>query len=100
MAKPKILITRGWPAECEARAARDYDATLNRDDTPMNLDQMRAALAEHDAICPTVTDALPADLFGDDLRTRIIGNFGVGYNHIDIAAAKALGSRCRTPPAF
>ncbi|QFS81270.1 Glycerate dehydrogenase [Roseivivax sp. THAF40] len=98
MAKPKILITRGWPAECEARAARDYDATLNRDDTPMNLDQMRAALAEHDAICPTVTDALPADLFGDDLRTRIIGNFGVGYNHIDIAAAKAAGIAVSNTP--
>ncbi|SIS49724.1 Lactate dehydrogenase [Roseivivax lentus] len=98
MAKPKILITRGWPAECEARAARDYDATLNADDAPLDTDQMRAALADYDAVCPTVTDALPADLFEGSPRAWIIGNFGVGYNHIDVAAAKAAGIAVSNTP--
>lgn len=98
MAKPKILITRGWPAECEARATRDYDATLNTEDAPLDRDALAAALQEYDAICPTVTDALPADLFAGDPCTKIIGNFGVGFNHIDIAAAKAAGIAVSNTP--
>ena len=30
-------------------------------------------------------------LSGDNLRARLIGNFGVGFNNIDIKAAKRLG---------
>jgi lactate dehydrogenase-like 2-hydroxyacid dehydrogenase len=43
-------------------------------------------------VLPTVSDKLPAAVFeGGQLRTRILGNFGVGFNHIDVAAAKAAG---------
>ncbi|MHA6327167.1 2-hydroxyacid dehydrogenase [Roseivivax sp. CAU 1753] len=98
MTKPKILITRKWPDDCEARAARDYDATLNLDDTPLTGDALAAALRTYDAICPTVTDALPAMLFGAGARTRIIGNFGVGHNHIDVAAARGQGIAVTNTP--
>lgn len=92
MSKPKVLITRRWPASVEAKLQAVYDVTLNRDDHPFSAEEMRAALRDYDAVCPTVCDSLPAEVLNvPDKRCKILGNFGVGYNHIDIEAARQQG---------
>ncbi|MEK1900435.1 MAG: D-glycerate dehydrogenase, partial [Rhizobium sp.] len=91
MPKPRILVTRRWPAAVEAVLAERFDLTLNRDDVPLAESELRQALADYDAVLPTVSDKLPAAVFSGDVRTKILGNFGVGFNHIDIATAKAKG---------
>jgi lactate dehydrogenase-like 2-hydroxyacid dehydrogenase len=53
----------------------------------MGADGLGAALREAEIVLPTVSDALPAELFDGPVRTRFLGNFGVGYNHIDLGAA-------------
>lgn len=92
MSKPRILVTRRWPAAAEAVLAEHFETTLNHHDTPLGENEMREALTGYDAVLPTVSDRLPASVFeGAEIKARILGNFGVGYNHIDIAAAKARG---------
>lgn len=92
MTKPKVLITRRWPAAVEAKLRQQYDATLNHDDHPFTAEEFKQALQHYDAVCPTVCDSLPADVINvANKRCKILGNFGVGYNHIDIAAAKQAG---------
>lgn len=92
MNKPNVLITRRWPASVEAKLQTLYDVTLNLDDHPLTADELRHALQHYDAVCPTVCDSLPAEVLTvPNKRCRILGNFGVGYNHIDIAAAQAEG---------
>ena len=92
MSKPKVVVTRKWPAEVEAELRQLYDVTLNENDIPMTADELKRALQTADALLPTVTDPITADILGvDNKRARIIGNFGVGYNNIDITAAKAQG---------
>lgn len=92
MDKPKVIVTRKWPAEVEAKLAALYDVRLNDSDVPMTADQLKAALQTADALLPTVTDPITADILSvADKRTKIIGNFGVGYNNIDINTAKAQG---------
>ncbi len=92
MVKPSILISRRWPAAVEARLQQDYDVTLNTSDTPMTVAEFQKALQNFDAVLPTVTDKLGADVFDvDNLRCKILGNFGVGFSHIDLEAAKAAG---------
>ncbi|ETW10940.1 glyoxylate reductase [Roseivivax marinus] len=98
MAQPKILLTRRWPQAVEDRLSRDYDVTLNTDDTPMTAEQIGAALGDYDAVCPTVSDSLPAALFDSKMRTRILGNYGVGVNHIDLDAARAAGLTVTNTP--
>ena len=99
MSKPKVLVTRQWPQAVEAVLAERIDATFNRDDLPMDAAAIGAALAAYDAVLPTVSDKLPADLFDrDDIRTRILGNFGVGFNHIDTKAASARGIAVTNTP--
>ncbi len=92
MSKPKVLITRRWPASVEAKLQERYELTLNLDDHPFSLAEFQAALQNYDAVCPTVCDSLPAEVLNvANKRCKILGNFGVGYNHIDINAAKQQG---------
>lgn len=92
MTKPKVLITRRWPESVEAKLKQRYDVNLNEDDQPLSAEQLKHALQTYDAVCPTVCDSLPADVLNiPNKRCKILGNFGVGYNHIDIAAAKQQG---------
>jgi lactate dehydrogenase-like 2-hydroxyacid dehydrogenase len=91
-ARPRIVITRRIPAACEEEATRRFDAVLNREDTPLSPAQLMEALRTADGLLPTVTDKMNAEvLAAEPLRTKIIANFGVGFNNIDIAAAKGRG---------
>ncbi len=92
MSKPKVFITRRWPASVEEKLRNLYDVTLNETDRPFTADEFKAALQSYDAVCPTVCDSFPAEVLNvEDKRCKILANFGVGYNHIDIPAAKANG---------
>jgi lactate dehydrogenase-like 2-hydroxyacid dehydrogenase len=90
MSKAKVFITRRWPESVEKKLQERYDVTLNTDDHPLSADEFKAALQNYDAVCPAVCDSLPAEVLKvSNKRCKILANFGVGYNHIDIATAKA-----------
>lgn len=92
MSLPKVLITRRWPMSVEQQLRQLFDVTLNEDDHPFTADELKHALQNYDAVCPTVCDSLPAEVLNvPNKRCKILGNFGVGYNHIDIDAAKRQG---------
>ena len=99
MSKPKVIVSRKWPEKVEAQLKELYDVQLNENDIPMTADEMKHALANCDAFCPTVTDAVNADvLSGDNIRAKMIGSYGVGYNHLDLDAAKAAGLTVSNTP--
>ena len=92
MSKLKVLVTRKWPAEVEEQLKALYDVQLNEKDIAMSADDLKSALQNYDALLPTVTDPITADILGvEGKRAKIIGNFGVGFNNIDINAAKEQG---------
>ncbi len=92
MPDPVIVVTRRWPVQVEEELQRRFGRVrLNTDDSPLGPDGLRTALAEADVVLPTVSDRLSAELFEGDLRTRFLGNFGVGYNNIDVEAAAEAG---------
>lgn len=87
--KPRVIVTRRWPAAVEQVLAERFDTTFNPGDAPLSPTQMKAAFLNFDAILPTVSDKLPAAIFPDaDIRTKLIANFGVGFSHIDLDAAR------------
>ena len=99
MSKLKVIVTRAWPAEVEATLKEKYDVQLNVNDVAMTKDEMKKALGLCDAFLPTVTDPVDAEvLSAEPLRAKFIGNFGVGFNHIDLDAAKARGLTVTNTP--
>lgn len=92
-------MTRRLPKPVEDELVRLFDAQLNVDDRALTTDELREAVATADALLPTVTDEISAVVLGaDPRRTRIIANFGVGYNNIDVEAAKAAGIAVTNTP--
>ncbi len=93
MARPKILLTRRWPEAVERRLAEHYEAIFNTADRQMDAQELGQAFRDHDALCPTVSDVIDAELLEQARggRARILGNYGVGVNHIDLKAAADLG---------
>lgn len=90
MSKPKVFVTRRWTDSVQVKLRERYDVTLNETDCPLTANEFRAALQNYDAVCPTVCDSFPADVLNvENKHCKILANFGVGYNHIDIEVAKA-----------
>ena len=91
-ARPRVVVTRRIPEAVEARLAERFDAVLNPDDRPMSGEQLVEAMRTADALLPTVTDRVSAEVLGAaGRRVRIVSNFGVGYNNIDVEAARRAG---------
>lgn len=97
--RPRVVVTRTLPAPVEERIASLFDAQLNADDTPLSAPALAQAMREADALLPTVTDRIGAPLLGlPERRVRIVANYGVGYNNIDVAAARACGVAVTNTP--
>jgi lactate dehydrogenase-like 2-hydroxyacid dehydrogenase len=76
-----------------------FDTELNLDDAPLDRDALIKAVQRADAIVPTITDHIDADLIaaaGDKLK--LIANFGAGVDHIDVAAANERGIAVTNTP--
>jgi lactate dehydrogenase-like 2-hydroxyacid dehydrogenase len=97
--RPTVVVTRRLPEPVEQELAKDFDARLNRDDRPLGPDGLGDALRTADALLCTVTDRLTAEVLAvEPRRARLLANFGVGFNHIDVDAAKALGLAVSNTP--
>lgn len=91
-ARPSLLVTRRLPAPVEARLDKAYDATFNPDDRPLSPEALAAAFCKHDAVMPTVSDRITAEMLqAEGRRVQIVANVGVGYSNIDVDAATQAG---------
>lgn len=96
----KLLITRAMPDSVVDRARTRFDVTWRNELVAMTADELRSALRDYDAVLPTLGDMFSAEVFADvpQPRARLLANFGVGYNHIDVAAARAAGVAVTNTP--
>lgn len=99
MTKQVLLVTRRLPPEVEARAARDYQARLNAEDTPRTSADILGLAAGADAILCCPADRMDADTIAAlPSSVKVIATFSVGFDHVDIHAAQARGiAVCNTP---
>lgn len=96
----KLLITRNLPQSVVTAAHAQFDVTYRDKTTVMSREEMVASLSEFDALLPTLGDLYSAEVFAavEAPRTKLLANFGVGYNHIDVAAAKSAGIAVSNTP--
>lgn len=83
-----------------AAAEARFDVTCRATTQPMDLAECTAALGTYDLILPTLGDAFVAQAFeqAENIRAKVLANFGVGYNHIDVGAARAAGVEVSNTP--
>jgi lactate dehydrogenase-like 2-hydroxyacid dehydrogenase len=101
MAEQQILVTRAWPKAAEERLVAEGLGTvsLRHPDTALSHEEWMAAAESYDAILPTVSDRIPAEFYGAAKgKVRVMANYGVGFNHIDIEAARENGIAVTNTP--
>ncbi|MEC9454489.1 MAG: D-glycerate dehydrogenase [Pseudomonadota bacterium] len=90
--KPMLLITRDMPPAVEARALSSYDARLNRDDKIYDFDGLIAAAEGADGLLICSSEPMTREVFARlPESVKIVACFTAGYDHVDLAAAKARG---------
>ena len=98
-ARPVVVVTRRLPEPVHQALAREFDARLNPEDRPLTVDGLREAFRSADALLTTVTDKVTDEVLATEpRRAKLVANFGVGFNNIDVEAAKARGIAVSNTP--
>lgn len=87
--KPVVLVTRKLPDAVEQKLAEHFEVILNPDDKLYSREELLQLAAQADAILPCHTEKFPAETIALlPSRIKVIANFSVGVDHVDLEAAK------------
>lgn len=91
MAKPQVFVTRLIPEEGLAMLRDVVEMKVWEDELPPPHDVLRKEVREIDGLVSLLTDKIDAELMDLNPRLKVISNYAVGYDNIDIPAATARG---------
>ncbi|MGC3976066.1 MAG: D-glycerate dehydrogenase [Nitrospira sp.] len=91
MAAPTLYISRLLPDPVMTAARRQFQLVNDPRDASPSWDNVKTGLREAEAAICTLTDRVDASMLAEATRLKILANYAVGYNNIDLAAAKARG---------
>ncbi|MFT5597762.1 MAG: lactate dehydrogenase-like 2-hydroxyacid dehydrogenase [Urechidicola sp.] len=87
--KPVVLVTRKLPDAVEIKLAEHFEVILNPEDKLYSREELLQLAAQADAILPCHTEKFPAETIALlPPRVKVIANFSVGVDHVDLEAAK------------
>jgi glyoxylate reductase len=90
--RPALVVTTELTDHVMNRMRELFDVHINLTGTAMSRAELEAAVATADVLAPTITDIIDADLIAKaGPQLKLIANFGVGVDHIDLKAARARG---------
>jgi glyoxylate reductase len=89
--KPKVFVTRRLPAAGLDRIRQHSDAEVWAEQLPPPYDLLRKKVADCDGLVSLLTDKVDAALLDAAPRLKVVSNFAVGFNNVDVAAATARG---------
>ncbi len=90
--KPVVVVSRKLPEAVEARLARDYAPIFNPDDRLYDRSRLLELAAGADALLICHTEHIDAALMAElPQSVKVVANFSVGVDHVDLAAARRRG---------
>jgi len=96
--KPKVLLALPPPADVLARIQRECDAIPSGQRGAFTKPDLLAALSDVDGVLSHTRVPFDAEVFAAAPQLRVVSNFGVGYDNVDVAAATRHGVLvCNTP---
>jgi glyoxylate reductase len=98
MDRPTLYITRLLPQPVLDAIPRSYQVSAKPADRPPTLEELHQGVAQADAVICTLTDRIDASLLSHATRLKIIANYAVGYNNIDVPAATQCGITVTNTP--
>jgi glyoxylate reductase len=91
MPKPRLYVTRRLPIDAAPLAGPDIDLVMRQSDGPVEPEELAEAIREADGVVSFLSDAIDGSLLEAAPRLKVIANFAVGYDNIDVQAATERG---------
>jgi glyoxylate reductase len=88
MLPPKVFLSRRLPDSTMRRLEQETRLTFNAEDRSLSPQELRQAVVGHDALICLLTDRIDAELLDAAPTLKVVSNFAVGYNNIDLAEAR------------
>jgi glyoxylate reductase len=96
---PVVFVTRPLPEPGVAPlAAAGFDVRTNREDRPLSRTELLDGARDADAIVTTLSDRIDADLLDAAPRLKVVANYAVGFDNVDVAEARRRGVEVTTTP--
>lgn len=70
---------------------RDFRLRFNREDRPLSKEEILRGIRKADGLISMLSDKIDREIIAAAPRLRIIANYAVGYNNIDLGAARERG---------
>jgi glyoxylate reductase len=91
MSKPRVFVTRVIPSPGLDRVLHACDAEVWHDPLPPPPEVLRTKARDCEGLLALLTDRVDAELLDACPRLRVVSNYAVGFNNVDVDAATARG---------
>lgn len=98
--KPKILVVAAIPKMGLTELEQKFDLVYPIQNFMFSDEELKVLIRDVDGVLSVFTKPLTAEVLKEGKRVKIVANFGVGLNNIDVAKATEMGIVvCNTPNA-
>lgn len=87
----KVFVTARLADEVMEALRETYDVEAHPEDYPVDRKRLFASVTDKEGLIPIITDTVDKELLDQAPKLRVVANFGVGYNNIDVNAATERG---------
>jgi len=96
--KYTVVLTADYPSVAREILAGEFDVIEHPTEHQRSEDDVITLLEEADAAITLLSDPLTRRVLASNPNLRMIANYAVGYNNIDVDAARDLGIRITNTP--
>ena len=87
MAKPRVFLSRELPAAVMVALRERCDLTANPESRVLDKAELIAATTGMDGLLCLLTDTIDAEVLDIQPRLKVVSNYAVGFNNVDVLAA-------------
>src|SRR5262245_59240809 len=91
MSRPRVFVTRRIPAAGLDHIVNETDAEVWPEQLPPTYETIRARIKDCDGLVSLLTDKIDSPLLDAAPKLKVVSNFAVGFNNVDVPAATARG---------
>ncbi|MDK2919209.1 MAG: glyoxylate reductase [Candidatus Petromonas sp.] len=88
MSRKKVYVTRMIPNEGIDKLRKFFDVEVNELDRELTYQELKEKIKGKDGILCLLSDTIDGELMDVEPKVKIFANYAVGYNNMDVEAAK------------
>lgn len=89
--KPRVFLTRELPAEVMKRLEAETVLSVNGENRSLTREEIMEGVKDRDALLCLLTDPIESEIMDASPDLKVIANYAVGFNNIDVPAATKRG---------